>query len=130
MSKIPHQAEITSLMEEARLSLNESPPSLIEFKNLVEFVRDISRKNNDRELLFLNFVLDGVLDQVMRHVAGHASTLVNKDDAMAIVQGLGNDLSLVLKSLKETDLNMLHTSYVSLVANYTDKIKKIRVEIK
>jgi len=128
MSVVPKQKEIVELMKEASGFLKETPPSLIEFRTLAERVRELTCTQANEELYFMNFILDGLLDQIMRHVAGHASTIVNKDDATSLVRGIGEDLSHIAESLEERDLNTLHSSYVTLVANYFKKVEKIGVE--
>jgi hypothetical protein len=130
MQIILHQDEITKMLNTATSSIMETPPDLISFQTLVNYLRDAAWKEEDDELYFMSFIFDNLLAEMMRHVAGHASLFVNRDDATALVKTLGSNLKLIAEALEEGDLNALHNSYISMVSDYIEQLKKVRVENK
>jgi hypothetical protein len=130
MQIISHQDEITKMLNTAVSSIMETPSDLISFRTLVGYIRDIVWKEEDNEIYFMSFIFDNLFVEIMRHVTGHASLFVNRDDAIALVKATGSNLKLIVKALEEGDLNMLHNSYITMVSDYIERIKKLRVENK
>jgi len=128
MEIISHQEEILKMLNTAASSMMETPPNLIRFRILVNNIRDMVWKEEDKELYFMSFIFDNLLVETMRHVAGHASLVVNRDDAIQLVKVLGSNLKLIAKALEEEDVNMLHNSYITLIGDYIQQVKKLRVE--